>query len=130
MEFQVRYLVLFLLFSVIDSFELFWVEILHKNIQLMLEFLKALFNDVLDNVICNIVVKGSKIEKMFIKFYNIDFNIGKTQLILFDPSNNNGYIDMEMDGSVLEEKSSHIICIAKVASKETGALIHSMRPCM
>ena len=43
MEFQVRYLPLFLLFSVIDGFELFWVESLHKNIQAMLEFLKGLF---------------------------------------------------------------------------------------
>ena len=43
MEFQVRYLVLFLLFSVIDGFEWFWMESLHKNIQLMLEFLKAPF---------------------------------------------------------------------------------------
>ena len=43
MEFQVRYLALFLLFSVIDSFEWFWMGSLHKNIQLMLEFLKAPF---------------------------------------------------------------------------------------
>ena len=43
MEFQVRYLALFLLFSVIDDFEWFWMESLHKNIQLMLEFLKAPF---------------------------------------------------------------------------------------
>ena len=41
MEFQVRYLALFLLFSVIDSFGWFWRGSLHKNIQLMLEFLKA-----------------------------------------------------------------------------------------
>ena len=41
MEFQVRYLALFLLFSVIDSFKWFWMESLHKKIQLMLEFLKA-----------------------------------------------------------------------------------------
>ena len=41
MEFQVRYLALFLLFSVIDDFKWFWMESLHKNIQLMLEFLKA-----------------------------------------------------------------------------------------
>ena len=40
-EFQVRYLALFLLFSVIDGFEWFWMESLQKNIQLMLEFLKA-----------------------------------------------------------------------------------------
>ena len=43
MEFQVRYLALFLLFSVIDGFEWFWMESLHKNIQLTLEFLKAPF---------------------------------------------------------------------------------------
>ena len=43
MEFQVRYLALFLLFSIIDSFELFQMASLHKNIQLMLEFLKASF---------------------------------------------------------------------------------------
>ena len=33
MEFQVRHLVLFLLFSVIDGFEFFWMESFHKNIQ-------------------------------------------------------------------------------------------------
>ena len=44
MEFQVRYLVLFLLFSVIDSFKWFWMESFHKSNQLMLEFLKAPFS--------------------------------------------------------------------------------------
>ena len=43
MEFQVRYLALFIPFLVIDSFKWFWIESLHKNIQLMLEFLKAPF---------------------------------------------------------------------------------------
>ena len=43
MEFQVRYLALFLLFSVINDFEWFWMESLHKNNQLMREFLKAPF---------------------------------------------------------------------------------------
>ena len=43
MEFQVRHLALLLLFSIIDSFELLWVESLHKNFQLMLEFLETLF---------------------------------------------------------------------------------------
>ena len=41
MEFQVRFLTLFFLFSIIDKFEWFWMESLHKNIKLMLEFLKA-----------------------------------------------------------------------------------------
>ena len=40
MEFQVRYLALFLHFSVIDDLKWFWMESLHKNIQLMLEFLR------------------------------------------------------------------------------------------
>ena len=56
MEFQVTYLALLLLFSVIDGFEWFWMESLHKNIQLMLEFLKAPFlvlhfpDDVISNI--------------------------------------------------------------------------------
>ena len=36
----------------------------------------------------------------------VDFNAGKTQLVLFDWSNNTGSIDVKMDGSVLEEKLS------------------------
>ena len=43
MEFQVRYLALFLLFLVIGGFVLFWMGNLYKNIQLMLVFLKGLF---------------------------------------------------------------------------------------
>ena len=43
MEFQVKYLVLFYLFSVIDGFEWLWMGSLNKNIQLMVEFLKAPF---------------------------------------------------------------------------------------
>ena len=42
-EFQVKYLALFLLFSIIGSFGWFWMGSLHKNIQLMLEFLKGPF---------------------------------------------------------------------------------------
>ena len=34
------------------------------------------------------------------------FNAGKTQLVSFDRSYNNGSIDVKMDGSVLDEKSS------------------------
>ena len=41
LELQVSYLALFLHFSVIDSFKWFWMENLHKNIHLILEFLKA-----------------------------------------------------------------------------------------
>ena len=67
----------------------------------------------------------------------------KTQLFSFDWSNNNGSIDVKMDGYILEEKSSfkmldltfsskldwdfYIISIAKSASKKIGALICSMK---
>ena len=66
MDFQVIYFTLICLFSVTDSFEWLWVGSLHKNIQLMLEFLKApllfllLFlsyiNDLPDDAICNISI--------------------------------------------------------------------------
>ena len=36
----------------------------------------------------------------------VDFNAGKSQLVSFDWSNNNGSVDAKMDGSVLKEKSS------------------------
>ena len=36
----------------------------------------------------------------------VDFNAGKSQLVSFYWSNNTGAIDVKMDGSVLEEKSS------------------------
>ena len=36
----------------------------------------------------------------------VDFNVGKTQLVSFDQSNKTGAIDVKMDGSVLEERSS------------------------
>ena len=34
-----------------------------------------------------------------------DFNDGKTQLVLFDQSNNNGSINVKIYGSVLEGKN-------------------------
>ena len=77
------------------------------------------------------------------KKWLVDFNDGKTQLVSFDRSNNNGSVDVKMGGSILEEKSSFkmlgltfsskldwgscIISIAKTASKKIGALIHSMK---
>ena len=77
------------------------------------------------------------------KKWFVDFNAGKTQLISFDRSNNNGSIDVKKDGSVLVEKSSfkmlgltfsskldwgsYIIYVAKTASKKIRALIGSMK---
>ena len=77
------------------------------------------------------------------KKWLVDFDAGKTQLVSFDWSNNSGSIDVKMGGSILEEKSSfkmlgltfsskldwgsYMICIAKTASKKTGALIRSVK---
>ena len=36
----------------------------------------------------------------------VDFNAGKTQLILFDCSNNTGAINVKMDESLFEERAS------------------------
>ena len=38
----------------------------------------------------------------------VDFNASKTHLISFDRSKNTGAIDVKMDGSVFEEKSSWV----------------------
>ena len=73
----------------------------------------------------------------------VDFNAGKTQLVSFERFNNNGSINVKMDGSVRVEKSSfkmlwltfsskldwgsYIISIAKTASKKIGALICSVK---
>ena len=38
------------------------------------------------------------------KKWLVDFNVGKTQLVSFDQSNNAGSINVKMDGSVLKEK--------------------------
>ena len=40
------------------------------------------------------------------KKWLVDFNAGKTQLVSFDRSNNNGSIDVKIGGSILQEKSS------------------------
>ena len=72
------------------------------------------------------------------KKWLVDFNAGKTQLVLFGRSNNNGSMDVNMDRSFLEEKSSfkmlgltfsskldwgsYIISVAKTASKKIGVL--------
>ena len=78
------------------------------------------------------------------KKWHLDLNTGKTQLVWFDRSNNSGSIDVKMNGSGLEEKSSfkilgltfsseldwgsYIISILKTASKKNGAfLLRSMK---
>ena len=74
----------------------------------------------------------------------VDFNAGKTQLVSFDQSKKTGAIDVKMDGSVFEEKTSFkmleltfsskldwdsdiVSVVSKTASKKIGDLIHSMK---
>ena len=91
-------------------------------------------NDLPDNVICNIAIYAddstlyskcdqpsnlwqqlelaSELESDledtvdWCKKWIVDFNAGKTQLVLFDLTNNNGSIDVKIDGSVPAEKLS------------------------
>ena len=139
MEFQVRHLALLFLFSVIDGFKWFLMRSFHKNIQLMLEFLRPPFLvlhfsyyasitflmmlfvillsmlmillsilSVIRHLICgnnlNWLLNFNLIYKTL--DWLVDFNAGKTQLVSFDQYNNTGFIDVKIDGSVLEEKSS------------------------
>ena len=180
MEFQVIYLALFLIFSVINDFEWFWMANLHKNIQLVLEFFKApflvlhfsyytlmsflmIFSVILLSLLIILLSILSVMRRLILwrqlelasvfesdlwdtvdwgRKSLVDFNAGKTQLVLFNRSNNTGTIDVKMDGSALEEKSSlkmlgltfsskldwgsYIISIAKAASKKIGALVHTL----
>ena len=89
----------------------------------------------LESDLCNTMDWGRK--------WHVDFNSRKTQLVLFDRSKNTGAIDVKMDGSILEEKTSfkmlglifsskldwgsYIVSIAKPASKKIGVLTHSMK---
>ena len=128
-------------------------------------------NDLPDNVICNITIYAGDTtlyskcnqasdlwQQLELAFevesdlqdivdwgrkWLVDFNAGKTQLVSFDRSKNTGAIDVKMDGSVLEEKSSfgvlglifssklewgsYIASIAKTASKKIGVLIRSIK---
>ena len=77
------------------------------------------------------------------KKWLVDFSAWKTLLVSFDQSNDDGSIDVKMDGSVLEEKSSfkmlgltfssnlgwasYIISITKTASMKIEAFIRSMK---
>ena len=60
------------------------------------------------------------------KKWLVDFNAGKTQMVLFDWSNNNGSTDVKMDGSVLEEKSSFKILGLTFSSKLDWVLTLSL----
>ena len=87
--------------SVIDGFEWFWMESLQKNIQLMLEFIKAPF--LVLHFSCYTLMTFLTMLSIILLFMLM---ILLSILVLFDGSNNSGSADVKMDGSVLEEKSS------------------------
>ena len=73
----------------------------------------------------------------FGKKWLVGFNARKTELVSFNWCNSSSAIDMEMDGSIIEEKStfkmlksfssnldcgSYIILFANIVSQKTGAL--------
>ena len=129
MEFEVRYLALFLLFLVIDVIDSNKCN-QASDLWQQLELASELESDLRDTVIW-----GRK--------WLVDFNAEKIQLVSFDRSKNTGAIDVKMDGSVLEEKTSfkmlgltfsskldwgsYIVSIVKTASKKIGALIRSLK---
>ena len=43
---------------------------------------------------------------VWVKKWLVDFNAGKILVVSFDQSKKNGSVDVKMDGSVIEEKSS------------------------
>ena len=138
MEFQVRYLTLFLLFSVIDGFECSQEYPVNAGVRQGFILGPTLFllyiNDLSDDVICDVAIYADDTSLYFecdqgsdpwqqlelaselesdlrdtvdwSRKWLVDFNAWKTQLVSFDLSNNNGSIDVKMDGSVLEEKLS------------------------
>ena len=79
----------------------------------------------------------------WVRKWLVDFNAGKTQLVLFDQSKNTSAVDVKMDGFVLGEKTSfkmlgltfsskldwgsYIVAIAKTVSRKIEALIRSMK---
>ena len=104
-----------------------------RGLFLVLHFSYLYINDLPDDVICNISIyaddtalysKCDEVSDLWQQLYLayelesdqwdtvdygwkwlVDFNAGKTQLVSFDWSNT-GTIDVKMDESVLEEKSS------------------------
>ena len=58
------------------------------------------------------------------KKWLVDFNAGKIQLVSFNQSNNVGSIDVKMDGSVPEKKSSFRMVGLTFSSKLDWGLLH------
>ena len=137
MEFLVRYLALFLIFSVIDGYEWFWMESLHRNIQLLMEFLKApflvlhfsyytlmTFLTMLSEILLAIkVILLSVLSVIRYLICGINLNWLLNLNLIYKTlwagvkSNSNGSVDVKMDGSVLEDKSSFKMLALNFSSK-------------
>lgn len=48
--------------------------------------------------------------KDYSRIWLVDFNVGKTQLVMFDWSNKSGTINVKMDRSRLEKKNHFLKC--------------------
>ena len=55
-----------------------------------------------------------------------DFNAEKTQMILFDQSNNTGFTEVKMDGSVLQETSFKMLGLTFSFKLNWGSYIISI----
>ena len=102
---------------------------------------RRLYNFEFHPFICNPNVNNTFRSKIFLAL--IKPQLKTLSLVSFDRSKNTGAIDVKMDGSVLEEKTSfkmlgltfsckldwgsYIVSIAKTAFKKIGALIRSMK---
>ena len=59
------------------------------------------------------------------KKWLVDFSAAKTQVVSFDRSNSNNSIDMKMDGSVPEKKSSfNMLGVDRLFEIELGLLYY------
>ena len=59
------------------------------------------------------------------KKWLVDFSAAKTQVVSFDRSNSNNSIDMKIDGSVPEEKSSfNMLGVDRLFEIELGLLYY------
>ena len=123
----VRHLALFLLFSIIGSFELLWVENLHNNFQLMLEFFETsflilhfsyhaltIFLKMLSLILLSMqmilltivlvirhLICGNNLKLL------VDFNARKTQQVLLDQFNNNDSVDVNW--MALFSRKNHLL---------------------
>ena len=151
MEFLVSNVALFLLFLVKGGFRWFWMGYLHKNIQLMLEFLKDPFlilhlsyytlMILSDDVICNIAIyaddtiypkcdQASDLWQQVELASELESNLqnttdwGRKWLVDF----RNLFLRMlELSFSCKLGYDSYIISVAKTASKKIRALIRSLK---